>query len=62
MANTVTFWYRKGFYYHSHIKYYRGPHLTLIGTTTRTLDFVSYHIIRLIHGEEKLREMASKVH
>lgn len=30
-------------------------------TITRKLDFISYHLIRLIHGEEKLNQMASKI-
>ena len=57
MANIVEFWKREGFYYVSRI--YVNDQWSR-GTITKKLDFVSYHLIRLIHGEKGLREMACK--
>jgi hypothetical protein len=54
---SVTYWHRRGLFYYSTMYWYRkGREIT----TTRKLNFVNYHLIRLIHGEKKLRDMALK--
>ncbi len=48
-------WIRNGFIY-SCTKQYAYKDCVLYHT--KKLDFISYHLILLIHGEEKLLEMA----
>ena len=57
-----TSWKRKGFFYEAILKW-SSPHpkdktILLISTITRRLDFISYHLIKRIHGEEGLKQMA----
>lgn len=53
-----SFWQRKGFFYYAKINYYSGGEL--LGTITKKLDFVSYHLIRKIHGVKGLNDMAMR--
>lgn len=54
-----TLWTRKGLYYQAVINIYgrRG----YVATCTKRLFWPTYHLIRLIHGVEKLRKMATEV-
>lgn len=56
MAKTTNGWYRDGLFYKTNVHVYR--HGRLYGKITRKLDPISYHLIKLIHGDRKLREMA----
>lgn len=56
MANIVKLWERKGFYYYAYIYINDRYHQ---GTIVKKLDYISYHLIRLIHGEERLMDMAA---
>ena len=49
-------WRREGFFYVARVAVYRNN--VLWGDVERRLDFFSFHLIRWIHGEEKLRAMA----
>lgn len=52
-------WKRKGIFYVSDLVYQCDKD----GYTVRVhrkLDFIAYHLIKWIHGEEKLIEMANK--
>lgn len=51
-------WKRVGFHYESTYKYI--DHDTAFCTVIRSLGFVTYHLIRWIHGDKKLKEMAEK--
>jgi hypothetical protein len=58
-------WRRFGFFY-TYRKRVEWPLGTNIGPDywcirTRKLDFISYHLIRWIHGDEKLRQMGEKL-
>lgn len=46
-------WVRKGLRYEVTLVYAGGR-----GIATRRLNFLAYHLIRLIHGEDKLIDMA----
>jgi hypothetical protein len=47
-------WQRKGAYYYAYI-YIANRHAQ--GTITKRLSFLRYHTIRLIHGEDRLKDM-----
>lgn len=53
-----TTWERKGLIYRFTFQWYRGSRT---GICYKQLNFISYHLIRLIHGQDKLNEMAWKV-
>lgn len=53
----MTPWKRKGFFYYAMLQAQKRGRLI---TITRKLDFISYHLIRLIHGDDKLIDMALK--
>lgn len=55
---SVTDWKRRGLIYYAsiHICDHNGRHN---GTITKKLDFISYHLIKILHGKKKLREMAA---
>jgi hypothetical protein len=54
---TVQLWKRKGRYYYAYIHVQnRGSY----GTITKKLSFIAYHLIRIVHGEQKLMDMASE--
>ena len=55
MGNTVKLWERKGYHYYAYIYLNNG---ICHGTIVKKLGFVSYHAIRLIHGEDYLKDMA----
>lgn len=55
MSGAVKLWYRKGYYYYAHI-YVNSRYSS--GTITKCLSFPKYHLIRLIHGEDRLKDMA----
>lgn len=57
MAAVVEYWKREGLMYVSRM-HISTP--SCHGTITRTLDFISYHLILVFHGEKRLREMASE--
>lgn len=52
----TTHWKRKGLFYHTSISVYRTN--GYIFTSSKKLDLISYHLIKLIHGQEKLDNMA----
>lgn len=56
MTNTVKLWERKGIYYYAYIYINERSRQ---GTIVKKLDCISYHIIRLIHGDERLMDMAA---
>lgn len=56
--NVVHLWNRKGFYYYAYIYLYKEG--KYFGTITKELDFITYHILRFLHGEQKMIEMASE--
>lgn len=49
-------WRRKGIFYRVDWYLYRGG--TLVGTYSKKLDFLSYHMIKFFHGNKKLISMA----
>lgn len=51
-------WERKGLFYYATLKWYKNN--ILICTTTKKLGFISYHLIKKIHGIKGLNEMARK--
>ena len=51
-------WKRKGLFYKADFRIYRNGRI--IGDYTKRLDFISYHVIKWIHGEKKLIDMAYK--
>ena len=55
MGNSVKLWARKGYFYYAYIYLDNG---ICHGTIIKRLGFISYHAIRLIHGEERLKDMA----
>lgn len=57
-ANEDGVWHRQGYHYVAQANYIRGQYK---GTITRKLGFVSYHLIRRIHGDETLRQMALRI-
>lgn len=57
MDFSINLWKRKGFFYYAKLNVY-GGNGSLKGTVTKKLDFVSYHLIKLVHGQEKLNQMA----
>ena len=52
----MKYWKRKGLFYYATLNVYTNN--ALRGTVTKKLDFVSYHLIRLIHEQEKLENIA----
>lgn len=53
-------WKRRGLHYYAEfVEPAQHPMLKRI-TITRSLGFISYHLIRLIHGEEKLERMRTR--
>lgn len=48
-------WHREGLFYVARLNWIRGSYK---GTVEKRLDFISYHLIRYFHGEQKLRDMA----
>lgn len=53
-------WYQLKFpYYVSEASAYVGNDLV---TLTRKYDFVTYHLTKLIHGPDKLKELSSHYH
>lgn len=50
-------WTRKGIFYYARVNVYNRAH-QYEGTIVKRLGFISYHLIRWYHGEEKLRSMA----
>ena len=54
-------WTRKGLVYHAKINVYGGRTHVFRGTVHKRLNVVSYHAIRLIHGEDRLISMAYDV-
>lgn len=57
-ANEDGVWHRKGYFYVAQANYIRGQYK---GTITRKLGFVTYHLIRRIHGDQVLRDMALRI-
>lgn len=51
----MSIWNRKGLFYYAYLAWKAGSRT---GVVEKKLDFVSYHLIRLIHGEERLEQMA----
>lgn len=53
-------WVREGLFYVATLQFCRpsGDKFHKVGTITRKLDFISYHLIKKIHGEQKLIDMA----
>jgi hypothetical protein len=51
-------WFREGLYYVAKTNVYRG---TEHWTVTKKLFFITYHLLRWIHGDAKLHEMAARV-
>lgn len=48
-------WTRRGLFYYARLQYVSGNQR---GTVERKLDFIAYWLIKLIHGDEVLKEMA----
>lgn len=56
LEKALNLWERRGCFYHAELDLWvEGK---VMGTMIKKLDFVSYHLIKLIHGESKLRDMA----
>lgn len=51
-------WKRRGFYYYCNAHVLRADG-SVHSSTVRRLSFISYHLTKLIHGEDRLREMAA---
>lgn len=54
-------WQRRGLYYVCRYNIYGAggaKPLKLLGQVSKELHFISYHLIKWIHGEQKLIEMA----
>jgi len=49
-------WERKGLFYYAIMKLYLPDNGTVI--ITKRLNFMAYHLIKFIHGEAKLSDMA----
>lgn len=56
-GEVIHYWKYEGIFYVARMNVYRNG--VYRGTIERHLDFISYHLIRWIHGEEKLKEMAT---
>jgi hypothetical protein len=50
-------WQRRGWFYYATLTVIRGGYTWNV---TKKLDFISYNVIKWIHGEEKLSDMAMK--
>lgn len=57
-ANEDGVWHRKGYFYVAQVNYVTPQYK---GTITRKLGFVTYHLIRRIHGDQVLRDMALRI-
>lgn len=53
----MKYWKRKGLFYYANLELFSGFGMHL-GTVTKRLDFVSFHVIKWIHGDRKLLDMA----
>lgn len=55
------YWTRKGLFYYAYIDVYKtwGPTKIHVGTVERCYDFVTYHLIKWIHGEEEMQKLAT---
>lgn len=54
----IQYWKREGYFYVARIDY-RRPNGGR-GEIVKSLGFFSYHLIRLIHGDEMLVQMAQR--
>lgn len=59
-APTRNLWTRKGIFYYARVNIYNRAR-QYEGTIVKRLDFISYHLIRKIHGMERLNKMAMTI-
>jgi len=52
----MTNWKRKGIFYYINVNVYSSSGKNLI--FTKRIDFVSYQLIKLIHGKQRLDDIA----
>lgn len=54
-------YHRDGFFYKAETSWEYSDHPGIRVTINRKIDPVSYWLIRWLHGEEKLQQMASEI-
>jgi len=48
-------WNRRGIFYIANVRVFRNHQY--VGTITKRLDFITYHLIKYFNGEERLIQM-----